>query len=143
VTTTATPYGAFLTGLGQAAFTFASDTFKVCLLTSSYSPNQDTHTYYSDLNNEVAAGGGYTTGGQALTGVTWTYDATNKRTVLGANNLTWPAANFTMRYAVVYKSTGTGTTSRLIGYVDYGGSFVLNQDFVITFSTGVMRIKAG
>lgn len=46
---------------------FDSGATKLCLLTNSYSPAQDTHDYYNDVSGvEVAAGGGYSTGGSAL-----------------------------------------------------------------------------
>lgn len=40
-----------------------SDTIKVMLTTSSYTPNQDTHIYKSSVTNEVT-GTGYTAGEQ-------------------------------------------------------------------------------
>jgi hypothetical protein len=43
--------------------------FRVALHTSTYSPDIDTDTVQNTLGNEVAAGGGYTTGGEALTTV--------------------------------------------------------------------------
>jgi hypothetical protein len=36
---------------------YLSDTIKVALLTSAYTPNLGTHKVFSDLTNEVAAGG--------------------------------------------------------------------------------------
>ena len=67
----------------QAALTMAnkewdwnSDTIKVTLHTSTYTPNRDTHVYVSDLTNE-ATGTGYSSGGVTLTSPTQTYTAAN------------------------------------------------------------------
>ena len=49
---------------------FNSDTLKMQLHTSSYTPNLLTHDYQDDLTNEVASGNGYTTGGATLSSVT-------------------------------------------------------------------------
>lgn len=51
---------------GAPNFDFLSDTIKIALLTSSYTPNLDTHDFFDDITNEVANGNGYTTGGATL-----------------------------------------------------------------------------
>lgn len=56
---------------------WSSDTIKMALLTSSYTPNLVTHVHYADLTNEVASGGGYTTGGATLGTMTHTVTAAN------------------------------------------------------------------
>lgn len=140
---TATPYGKFLLGLGSAQFDFGANTFKIALTTSSYTPNVDTHEFFTDLTNEVT-GTGYTAGGATLASVTWTYDSTNHRGVMSAATVTWSAATFTTRYAVIYKSTGTGSTSRLVGWIDFGtNQSAAAEDFPVSFTNGVVRIKAG
>ena len=99
-----------------------TDTIKVSLHTSTYSPNIDTHTFFSDLTNELDASGGYTAGGAALASRVVTADDTNDRGVFDAANLSWsaltPSAAF--RYAVIYKDSGLSTTSPLIAYIDFG-----------------------
>jgi hypothetical protein len=97
-----------------------TDTINVALCTSSYTPNIDTQTYYSDITNELPTAGGYTVGGATLTGETVTQDNTNNRAIFAGNNVSWTNATFTARYAVLYKNTGTGTTSPLIAYIDFG-----------------------
>lgn len=139
---TAMPYGKFLMGLGNGQFNFSSDSFKVLLTSASYTPNQDTHEFLTDITNEVT-GTGYTAGGRTLSGVTWTYDSTNKRGQLGANAVTWSGVTITARRAVVYKNTGTASTSRLVGWLDFGldKSYVA-EDFQLSFPSGVSRIRA-
>jgi len=96
-----------------------SDTIKVALLSSGYTPNVATHTFLSDLSNEIIASG-YTAGGNALTTKVITVDTVNHRAYLDADDVVWsPGATFTVRYAVLYKSTGTANTSPLIGYIDW------------------------
>ncbi len=138
------PYGKFWIGLGTAQFNLPVDVIKVLLTTAAYTPNVDTHEFLSDVTNEVLAvgGSGYTAGGKTLTNVSLTYDAPNRRAVLNADTLVWSGANFTAHRAVVYKSTGTAATSRLIGYIDFGIDKVYsNEDFELNFSSGVLRFR--
>lgn len=138
----ATPYGNFIMGLGRAVFDFEIDTFKAMLTTAAYVPNADTHTFVTDVTDEIT-GTGYTAGGNALTGVTWTYDAVNRRGVLGANTVIWPGATFTARIAVIYQSAATAATSPLVGWVDFGADkSPVNEDFQLTSPSGVLRIRA-
>lgn len=138
---TAAPYGKFLGGLATGVFNFPSDTIKVALTTSSYAPNIDTNQYFTDISNEIT-GTGYTAGGVTLSNVAFTYDSAANWWALTADPATWSGATFTMRRAVIYKSTGTGSTSPLIGYIDYGADqSPVSETFAIAFSSGVLRIR--
>jgi len=104
-----------------------TDTIKVSLHSSTYTPSV-AHDFYDDITNEMASGGGYTTGGETLASTAVTTVTTNDA-MYDAANVTWSsnASGFsTARYAVIYKSTGTDSTSPLLGYID----FVSNQDNV-------------
>lgn len=140
----AAPYGKFLLELGRGSFDLDSDTIKAALTTSSYTPNVDTHEFFSDVTNE-ASGSGYTTGGQTLTNVTWTYNTSQDLAVLMADPILWTSITITARRAVVYKSTGTPSTSRLIGYVDFGADRTQSgsNEFVLNFTLGVVRLRMG
>jgi hypothetical protein len=86
-------------------------------------PNQDTHKFKSDVTNEVAAGGGYTAGGNALTAKTFTIDPVLNRFVFDSDDPTWASATITAAFAVVYDATpATDATRPLIGYIDFGGN---------------------
>lgn len=99
---------------------FLSDTIKCALVTSSYTPNQSTHEWWSDVSGNDVSGTGYTAGGQALSSKT--LSASSLVTTMDANDPSWTSSTITARYAVFYKDTGTGTTSPLIAYADFGGN---------------------
>jgi hypothetical protein len=123
---------------------WSGDTIKVALCTSSYAPDQDTHEFYSDVTNQVT-GAGYTAGGATLSSKSVNYDSASNVTSLRAGATSWTNATFTTRYAVVYKDTGTGSTSPLIGYVDFGGDETVSSGtFTITWDVtdGVMKVTA-
>lgn len=134
-------YGNFLVKALNKEVDWDTDTIKVALTTSSYTPNQDTHDYFNDVTNEVT-GTGYTAGGNTLASKTITYDDANNVIVLDAADTTWASSTITARYAVVYASTGTASTSPLIGYVDFGSDqSSTNGNFTITWdSTGIVRV---
>jgi hypothetical protein len=135
-------YGNFLLKALNKEVDFDSDTIKVALLTSSYTPNQDTHDYFNDVSANEVTGTGYTSGGITLASKTATYDSGTNVIVLDAADVTWSSSTITARYAVVYDSTGTSSTSALIGYVDFGSDqSSTNGNFTITWdSTGIVRI---
>jgi len=135
-------YGAFLSKMLNKEVDWDSDTIKVLLCTSSYTPNQDTHDYADDLTNEVANGNGYTTGGATLASKTATYDAGNNRLTLDAADVVWAASTITARYAVIYDSTpGSAATNPLIAYIDFGSDVSSSSgNFTITWdSNGIIR----
>lgn len=117
----ATIYNAFKARqLGASPINFASDTIKVALCSSSYTPNIDTHDFFDDITNEVSASGTYSAGGGTLANKTVTQDNTDDEGVFDADDLSFTSATITARYAIIYKSTGVASTSPLIGYVDFG-----------------------
>jgi hypothetical protein len=134
-------YGNFLVKALNKEVDWDTDTIKVALTTSSYTPNQDTHDYFNDVTNEVS-GTGYTAGGNTLASKTITYDDANNVIILDAADTTWASSTITARYAVVYASTGTASTSPLIGYVDFGSDqSSTNGNFTITWdATGIVRV---
>lgn len=105
--------------LGTNVFDWNTDTIKVALATSSYTPDQDAHDFFNDITNEVS-GTGYTAGGVTITSPTGTYDTASNEIRLDCDDPTWTTATFTARYAIFYKDTGTASTSPLIGYIDFG-----------------------
>lgn len=103
---------------------FNSDTIKVMLCTSSYTPDQDTHQYKSSVTNEVT-GTGYTATGATLGSPTLTYTTGTNVLKLDGNDVTWATSTITARYAVIYDSTpGTDATRPLIAYADFGADVI-------------------
>ena len=135
-------YGNFLIKALNKEVDFDTDTIKVALLSSSYTPDQDVHDYFNDVSTYEVSGTGYTAGGSTLASKTVTYDSANNVIVLDAADTTWASSTITARYAVIYDSTGTSSTSTLIGYIDFGSDqSSTNGNFTITYdSTGIVRI---
>lgn len=120
-----------------------TDAIKCALTTSTYTPNQDTHAYFSSVTNEVS-GTGYTAGGVTLTSPTPSYTGATNTFAFDAADVSWTTASFTTRYAVVYDATGTAATSALIMYVDFGadqtvsaGTFTLQWNAAGLFSVTI------
>jgi hypothetical protein len=135
-------YGNFLLKALNKEVDYDTDTIKVALLTSSYTPDQDAHDYFNDVSSYEVSGTGYTAGGNTLASKTATYDSATNVIILDAADTTWASSTITARYAVVYDSTGTSSTSALIGYVDFGSDQAsTNGNFTITWdATGIVRI---
>lgn len=112
-------YTKFKVQNADGAFNLGSDTLKLMLLNSGYTPNQDTDQFYSDISGSEITGTGYTAGGKALTTVVVNEDDTNHRMKLTADNVAWATASFTARYAVLYDST---VANRLIALYDFGSN---------------------
>lgn len=125
----------------SVAIDYLSDTIKVALCTSSYAVDQDTHEFFSDVTNEVT-GTGYTAGGATLANKTLGYTAGTNVIKFDADDVTWTTSTITARYAVIYKSTGTSSTSPLLSYVDFGqNESTTAATFQITWdSAGLLTI---
>lgn len=139
---TALLYGSFPAKLANKEIDFDTDTVKVALATSSYTPNQDTHDYFNDITNEVT-GTGYTAGGATLASKTVTYTAGTNTQAFDAADTSWTSSTITARYAIIYVDTGTASTSPLIGYVDFGADVVSSSGtFTIQWSaSGLFTIS--
>lgn len=111
-------YNSALDDLAKGAIDFDTDTFKIMLVTSSYTPNKDTDTKRSDVTNEVS-GTGYTSGGDT-TAVTVTKDTANDRLDIDFGNVSWSSATITARGGVIYKSRGgLASADELVAYLDF------------------------
>jgi hypothetical protein len=112
-------YGNFLKCALNKEIDWDTDTIKIMLCTSSYTPNQDTHIYKDIAVTNEVSGAGYTTGGATLTGKTITYDDSTNTITLDANDVSWANSTITARYAVIYDDT-PASNKPLIGYMDFG-----------------------
>src|SRR5690349_15764137 len=99
-------YGNFLLKALNKEVDWDSDTIKVALLSSSYTPNQDSHDYWDDVSSNEVSGTGYTAGGATLGSKTATYDSATNVVILDAADTVWSASTITARYAVIYDDSG-------------------------------------
>lgn len=125
-------YNNFKEQVMEGVFNLASggDTLKIALV-SSYTPNIDTHTAWSDASSNELTGTGYTAGGITLTSQDVTQDDSNDRGVFNAADVTWSGLNAgTPSHAVLYDDTVTSPVDALIGYWEVttasnGGDYTL------------------
>jgi hypothetical protein len=120
-----------------------TDTIKLILLTSSYTPTQGTHDFRDDLGaNEASGGTGYPAGGFTLA---------SKTLAVATLTVNWDAADisqaitggpFAFRYGAYYKARGgAASADELIGYVDFGAQSVTDATINIT-QTNQLTITA-
>lgn len=142
-------YGEAVEALVEGGIDLNTDNFRMALVTSSYTPNQNTHDTWSDVSaNEVANGNGYTTGGaavtvtgQANTNLVYTWDIAD---------VSWASSTITAKYAVIVRSangTSLQASDLLVCYCDLdegGGSLsTTSGTFQVTISaSGVFTVTA-
>ena len=136
-------YGKFMEHIVSGnAFSWQNDNIKVALLSSGYTPNQDVHAFFSDVQSYEITGTGYTTGGKEITSKSVYYDAATNTLQLKCSDIQWDNATITARYAVIYKDTGQASTSALIAYADFEQSVsATNGTFKVVVPTdGVIKL---
>lgn len=122
-----TIYNSYLLSLqdGNDAVDLDTDTIKLGMLDNTHNPSTGDagDVYWSDVSaEEVTTGTGYSTGGPTLG---------SKTITLSSGVVTFDAADVTIsqdvgtgftdgRYFVIYKDTGTPTTSPLVAIGDFG-----------------------
>jgi hypothetical protein len=136
-------YNKLKTELLKGTIDLVNDTIKVMLLTSSYTPNIDTNLVISDISANEITGAGYTAGGSEITGKTVTQDDTDNEGVFDGDDVNWSTSTITARYAVIYKDSGTPSTSPLFAYVDFGADkSSLNENFIVSWATeGILNLN--
>jgi hypothetical protein len=114
-----------------------TDDMRCLLVTSSYSPNIDTHVFVSDVTNELS-GGGYVR--KTLTGETVTQNNTDDRADLSADNVTWTAlgaAAGTPAKAIIFKFVSVDGDSPIVGHVDLTSPPTPNGgDYTVKWNNG-------
>jgi len=99
-------YNSFRQTMGDGTMDLDSDTFKIALFQNSGNAADAAQTIYGDLTDEVANGNGYTTGGAALSSVTFTYSGTTA--TFDCANPVFTASGgsiSSIRIAVIYDDT--------------------------------------
>lgn len=122
-------------GLLHGSFVLDSDTIKLGLLSSSYTPNLATHQFYSDVNANTL-GTPQTMGGISITNGVFNSSSVTFTAVAGGS---------TVKYFVIYKDTGTAGTSPLLVLIDTttGVSLPFNTnggDITFTPDSGTNKI---
>ena len=136
---TYTPYwfGNGLLNVLKGNIDMDSDTFKLSLHTSTYTPDQDAHDYRNDLTNEVANGNGYTTGGLALSSLALTYDSSTNQVRWDVADPSWTfTASTTWRWGVISKIRGGASSAdELLAYLDPGANVTASGLYTIQIDT--------
>ena len=112
-------YDSVLNDLVNGDLDFAVDSYKIMLVTSSYTAAKATHNRRDDVTNEIT-GTGYTAGGAAI--VCTLTDDTSKK-ILTFASTSWATATFSAAGAVIYKARGGASSAdELVAYLDFNGS---------------------
>lgn len=124
-------YNRFKANLMNKEIDLEADTIKVALLNNSHSFTA-THNTWSEVSaNELAATGGYTTGGVALSGKSVTQGATTK---FDATDFSVDPATWTAYHCVLYDDSMANDD--LICSFDFGGAKqVISGRFAIAWSS--------
>lgn len=133
-------FNSFVEALAEKKHDLGSDTLKVLLTnTAPVAAN----SVKADLT-EIAAGNGYTAGGNTASVTSSAQTSGTYKLVLG-DPATWTATGGSVgpfRYAVLYNDSATN--KELIGYWDYGSSITLasGESFAVDFdpTTGVLTL---
>ncbi len=142
---TAAWYGKAFLAAFNAEIDWISDTIKMALTTSSYTPDLDAHDYFDDITNEVS-GTGYSAGGAALSNKVLTYTGATNVVKFSSDPVVWTTSTITARYAVIYDATpATDATRPLIGYDNFGADVSSTAaSFTVTpNASGLFTITVG
>jgi hypothetical protein len=133
-------FNSFTSELGKGTHNLSSNALKVALTNTAPSA---ANAILSDIT-QIAASGGYTAGGFALTGVSWTTAAGVAKLVIADYVVTATGSMGPFQYAVVYNDTPASPLKPLIGWVDYGAPITLglNETFTLDFdgTNGVFTV---
>lgn len=137
----------FVEDLAEKVHNLGSDTLKVFLTNTA--PNAATHTAYDGVTGttgpaEIAAGNGYTAGGNTAAVTSSAQTSGTYKLVLG-DPATWTASGGSIgpfRYVVLYNDTAV--SDQLIGWWDYGSAVTLadTESFAVDFdaTNGVLTL---
>lgn len=131
--------------LGQGLLDLDTDTFKLALVTSSYTFSAADDEWADASANEVSSGSGYTTGGETLAGLSWA-QVSGTQYKWDATDVTWTSLTKTFRAGILYASGTFGAfTNPLVAYIlfdDTPADVVISGiDFkVIWHANGIMTV---
>lgn len=136
----------FSEDVAEKKHNLGSDTLRVFLTNTA--PNASTHTGYDGTTGttgpaEIAAGNGYTAGGNQAT-QTSSAQSSGTYSLVCSDPATWTASGGSIgpfRYAVLYNDTATN--NNVIGWWDYGSSVTLasGETFKVDLGASVLTIS--
>lgn len=134
-------FNAFVENVAEKVHDLSADSLKILLTNTA---PVATNSIKGDLT-EIAAGNGYTAGGNAATQVSSSQTSGTYKLVL--NDVVFTASGgsiATFRYAVLYNDTPTSPADPLIGWWDYGTTVVVTDgnSFTVDVSAtnGVLQL---
>ena len=136
--------------IGNGTITLGAGVFKMVLATSASNASTFTLTAYSQITNEIAATGGYVTGGKDLVPATalWTVGASAKQMkfTMSTVGLAFTASGASLtniKYAILRNSTGA-TAGRLLCFCQLSSSqFTVTSPNTLTVlpaATGIFTL---
>ena len=120
-------YDSFKEYVGDGTVDLDGHSFKVMLLTNSASFSAG-HSVLADVSaNQISSGSGYSSGGAALSNVTW--GQTSGTAKFDADDVTWTASGgaITAYKAALYDDTQATPTKPLVAFIDFGGVQTAND----------------
>jgi hypothetical protein len=114
--------------LGDGTIDLDTHAFKAVLTNTA--PTAGTDTVLANIT-QIANGFGYTTGGVALTSVTWTESGAGTGIwIWSAADFSWTASGGSIgpfRYVVIYDDTPTSPADPLVCSIDYGSAITITD----------------
>ncbi len=137
-----TVYSQFIEEMGNGSFDLSTNTFVMILATTAYTPAPNTDATYANVSaDEVATGGGYTVGGEVLSGVSFT--TTGGVATFTCASPTWASFTATFRYGIIIQRAGASlaSTDKLVCYSDLGGgSSITGSGGTLTVTTNASGV---
>jgi len=137
------PYTKVALSLGTKKIDFTADTFKAIALSAyTLGTTRDTAQFVADVLAVAteSSGGSYTSGGVALSSVTYTIDATNHQYVLSSAAIVFSTSAISVSHVIIADtSPGSNATNPVLEYWDLGGTQSLLS--ITPDPTGLLLVK--
>lgn len=118
------------------------DTYKMILMNSSYTFNEDTHEMYSQISaNQLANGYGYVTGGSIINPLTVSRNDTTNKIVVTYPTVSWTATGGDIGFsngAIIYNDTHANKV--VVLYINFGTPQIAYQGGVFSLSNGTIEL---
>ena len=141
-------YGTAVEKIGRNTLDLDAGQYRMVLLTSAYTPNQNTHSTFADISAAQVTGTGYTANGKLITQAV---SRSSLVTTFDCDDQSWTSSTITAKYAAIVRdvnSDGTiASTDDLLCYCDLetgGGSLSTTAAaFTVTINaSGVFALTA-